>query len=77
MLSRNREIKNLYCYLLTWIESKSNRKLLSGNEKYRDVPYGPPEENGKKSYETCLSIIQEEKNGKSKFDIDFQFLILN
>ena len=42
VLSRNREIKNLYCYLLTWIESKSNRKLLSGNEKYRDVPYGPP-----------------------------------
>ena len=34
--------KSLYCYLLTLIESKSNRKLLSGNEKYRDVPYGPP-----------------------------------
>ena len=33
---------NLDCYLLTLIESKSNRKLLSGNEKYRDVPYGPP-----------------------------------
>ena len=34
-------------------------------------------ENGEKSYETCLPIIQEEKNGKSKIDIDFQFLILN
>ena len=34
-------------------------------------------ENGTKSYETCLSLIQEEKNGKSKIDIDFQFLILN
>ena len=29
-------------YLLTLIEGKWNRKLLSGNEKYRDVPYGPP-----------------------------------
>ena len=34
-------------------------------------------ENGKKSYETCLSIILEEKNGKSKINIDFQFLLLN
>ena len=41
VLSLNRDI-NLDCYLLTLIESKSNRKLLSGNEKYRDVPYGPP-----------------------------------
>ena len=59
VLSRNREIKNLYCYLLTWIESKSNRKLLSGNEKYRDVPYGPPQipvvEVGNKLFKVCLS----------------------
>ena len=41
VLSLNRDI-NLDCYLLTLIESKSSRKLLSGNEKYRDVPYGPP-----------------------------------
>ena len=34
-------------------------------------------ENGKRSYETCLSIIQEEKNGKSKIDIDFQFLFFS
>ena len=34
-------------------------------------------ENGKKSYETCLPLIQGEKNGKSKIDIDFQFGILN
>ena len=39
--SKLRDI-NLYCYLLTLIESRSNRKLLSGNEKYRDVPYEPP-----------------------------------
>ena len=58
--SRSRGI-NWYCYLLTWIESKSNRKLLSGNEKYRDVPYGPPQipvvEVGNKlfNFKVCLS----------------------
>ena len=39
--SKSRDI-SFYCYLLTLIKGKSNRKLLSGNEKYRDVPYGPP-----------------------------------
>ena len=62
MLSRNREIKNLYCYLLTWIEGKSNRKLLSGHEKYLDVPYGPPYDISLYCY--LLTLIESKSNRK-------------